>query len=147
MFFKKFRIIPLFLSISIFASPILVEAKPKENRNIIYEGYSYVTQVNNLNLIINDIYESYNGLVVDAYLYNTTNRSFTSINNLNLEIRDSYGSVFAQKVFRTIPLKGGILPLQGKRVFLTFGRRDYDLTNKNLSNITWLFTYNYRDKE
>ncbi|MPQ44103.1 hypothetical protein [Clostridium tarantellae] len=149
MVLKKRKFTSLVLAFSIFASPVIVEAKskPSRSRDIIYEGYSYTTQVNNLNLIINDIYETYNGLVVDAYLYNTTNRIFSDIGNFNLEIRDSYGAVIAQKVFRTISIKGGLSPLQGKRVFLNFGRRSYNLKNKDLTNISWAFTYNYRDKE
>lgn len=143
MNFKNRKIIfPLALAMLFMLSTTTLAAPA--SRNNIFHSNSFNAQNNNLNLIVNDMYENNTGLVVDAYLFNTTNQNFYEITNLNLDLYDNNGKIFAKKNFATIPLNGSLAPYQGKRVELVFDKNTYNLIGENLTNITWNFTYNYK---
>ena len=145
---KSRKLIILFCTILMLVASfnVNVYAKGKDRMHCkkYYDSSSFNLNKNQLNVIVNKIYEKNNTLYIDMYLCNETSVNFNDISDFNISFKDSKGNVFAQKAFKNLGVKGGLMPSQGKRLILEFGKDEYDIKGADLSKLSWNFTYNYR---
>lgn len=114
------------------------------NRNEIYYGREFNIDRDNLDLIVNSIYEDRNTLYVDGYLLNLTDYPISRIDDFTLNLFDSNRRLFAQKTFYNVGIQGSLRPYEGKRVLFTFFYDEYSLLNADTNNISWNYNYNIR---
>lgn len=134
----------ILMLIANFNVSVYAKEKDKMHCKKYYDSSSFNLNKNQLNLIVNKIYEKNNTLHMDIYLCNETSVNFNAISDFNVSFKDSKGNVFAQKVFKNLEIKDGLMPSQGKRLMLEFGKGEYDIKDADLSKLSWNFTYSYR---
>lgn len=142
------KILVLFCAVAmLFANfNVNVYAKGKErvHHKKYYDSKSFNLNKNQLNVIVNKIYEKDNKLYVDVYLCNETSVNFNEISDFNISFKDVKGNIFAQKSFKSLDIKGGLMPSEGEKIILEFGKDEYNIKDAELSKLSWNFTYNYR---
>lgn len=129
-----------------------VNSKKKYNRDYnsqmsrkeIFYGRDFNIERDNIDMIVNSIYDENNRLYVDAYIVNLTDRNISGLTDFNLILTDTNGRTFAEKTFDYVDIGESLRPYQGKRVNLSFEPSAYGLFGVDLSNINWNYTYNYR---
>ncbi|WFD09182.1 hypothetical protein [Tepidibacter hydrothermalis] len=129
-----------------------VNSQKKQNRNYnpqmsrreIFYGNDFNIERDNIDMIVNSIYDENNRLYVDGYIVNLTDKFLSEITDFNLILTDTNGRTFAEKTFDYIDIGGSLRPYQGKRIKLSFEPSSYGLFGVDLSNINWNYTYNYK---
>jgi len=118
--------------------------KPYISRREIFYGRDFNIERDNIDMIVNSIYDENDRLYVDAYIVNLTDTALSQITDFNLILTDANGRTFAEKTFDYVDIGGSLRHYEGKRVNLSFEPSTYGLFGVDLSNINWNYTYNYR---
>ncbi|MDZ4991753.1 hypothetical protein GNF80_02040 [Clostridium perfringens] len=141
-----------FFALAVFLNPntltldasTLSKESPSQNKEILYEITAFTTEKNTLNLIINELFKEDNTLFIDAYFLNTTeNTTFENLENFNISVYDSSDKEVLNKTFKSVVIPKGLPPQHGRRILFPIEDDFYNLQEKDLSKLSYKFTFDY----
>lgn len=118
---------------------------PIPNKEVLYDITAFTTEKNTLNLIINELFKEDTTLYIDAYFLNTTeNTTFETLENFNILIFDSSNKEILNKTFKSVVIPKGLPPQHGRRILFPIEEDFYNLQEKDLSKLSYKFTFDYK---
>lgn len=131
-------------SLNIEAKETFNEEIQIQNREILHEITAFSIEKNTLNLIINNIFKEDDMLFIDAYFLNTTeNTKFGTLENFNLSLHDANDKEVLNKTYKTVVIPQGLSSNHGRKILFPIEKELFDLKGKDLSKITYKFTFDY----
>ncbi|MDK0806759.1 hypothetical protein ACV3UA_04005 [Clostridium perfringens] len=115
-----------------------------QNKEILYDITAFTTEKNTLNLIINQLFKEDNTLFIDAYFLNTTeNTNFENLENFNISVCDTNNKEVLNKTFKSVVIPKGLPPQHGRRILFPIENEFFNLQEKDLSKLSYKFTFDY----